>query len=386
MDAPDSESVVLAAMRVALGPVVLEPPQGEPPQRPDLIMSSGGIRYVAEIKIVAQALVDDVLSRLAMATLQATRLALECEAVPMAAVVVPTLGRKVVREAVRFMEINAPLVAWALADAAGNMKVVVPQLAVDVEHLGLRVGAPRPSRTSQYLFSDVNRWLLKVLLLNEVSAGLWGGPRKKILRRSDLIQVSGVSPEMVRRFWSAFEQQGFLRQGRDGVQLVRRSVLWDMWRSDEILDARRPIPVRDMFGLDDAVNTILSRQTYVGAKSGNTPLVVGGFEACRLLGLIHTAAPVKPEIHIFRPVDEILEQLLVEKCDARDADLFLVQPRNLRSGSSRSIVDGAVIVDGRPVVDALQAALDVLRHPARGAEQSEYIVRNVLNLTREGDE
>lgn len=386
MRAPDFESVILTVLRAALGPVVSEPSQGEHPQRPDLVISTGGTRYVVEIKSVAQALVDDVLSRLAMATLQATRLASECAATPMAAVVVPTLGRKVIREAVRYMEVNAPSVAWALADGAGNMKVVVPQLAIDVEHLGPRVGAPRPSRTSLHLFSDVNRWLLKVLLLNEVSAGLWGGPRKKILQRSELIQVSGVSPEMVRRFWSAFEQQGFLRQGKGGVQLVRRSVLWDMWRSDEILEARRPVPVRDIFGFEEAGEAILSRNPVARAGLKNPPFVVAGFEACRLLGLLHTAVPVKPEIHIFRPVDEILQLLLVEKCDARDADLLLIPPRNLRASSTRSIVDGAVIIDGRPVVDALQAALDVLRHPARGAEQSDYIVRNVLDLTREGEE
>ena len=58
-----------------------------------------------------------------------------------------------------------------------------------------------------------------------------------------------------------------------------------------------------------------------------------------------------------------------------DVDLWLLPTRY-----SRSIRGGKVLRDGLPVADAFQAALDVLRHPGRGQEQSEYLLKEVLHL------
>jgi hypothetical protein len=63
----------------------------------------------------------------------------------------------------------------------------------------------------------------------------------------------------------------------------------------------------------------------------------------------------------------------LEPCDPRDAHLVL-----LRTPFAESIFRPPTTMQGLRVVDILQAALDVSRHAARGFEQAEYIVHEVL--------
>jgi hypothetical protein len=115
------------------------------------------------------------------------------------------------------------------------------------------------------------------------------------------------------------------------------------------------------------------------ALTGREPpdLVVGGFDACRRLGVLH--APVGGlELHALRPVEDVLAARRLERCASHEADLRL-----LRCMTPQSVLRGSVLRKGTRVVDALQAALDVAHRPERGREQSDYIIDRVLHLADE---
>jgi len=104
---------------------------------------------------------------------------------------------------------------------------------------------------------------------------------------------------------------------------------------------------------------------------------VCGFEACRLLDVLH--APVfRSEVYVVGDLPSAMDTLELEPCDGRDAHLFIRKAR-----FAQSILRGRQVKDNLPVVDVLQAALDVCDRAARGAEQAEYIVRHVLGWTED---
>jgi len=335
----------------------------------DLVADINGRCVAIAVKSVRTSVVEDVIGRLAIAAIQAGHHAGAIAAIPLAVVVVPSVGRKTVAAARDFMSSYMPGGAWALVDRAGNASVSIPALAIDVDRSIFRVERTQAGRTSVSLFSDLNRWLLKILLLADVPEDLWGGPRQAVLSNPDLGRVAGVSPEMVRRFVTAFQDRDLLRQTSEGLRLVRRSALLELWRADETLTARPAVPVRRLIAGSGSVLDM------VGLPGFTDLAVVAGFEACRHLGLLHTFAPPQAEVYVNVPVSEALRRFGLEKCSPSDADLWLLPTRR-----SRSIQGGRLIVEGVPVVDAFQAALDVLRHPARGREQSDYIINEVLKL------
>jgi len=336
--------------------------------RPDIVGNVGEIELVVEVKAVSLSVVEDVLARLSMGVLQVRRYAAN-GVVAMVAVVLPTVGRKVEAAVAAFMAEHAPDVAWALIDREGSVRVVVPALGLDLERRSARVLPAQPKRASVRLFSDLNRWLLKVLLLAEAPPELWVGPRQPVLSGRGLSHAADVSPEMVRRFMNAFEEQDFLRKTASGLRIVRRSALLDLWRADDALDVRTGVFVRRMMGGTGSLPELARLQGFADA------VVVAGFEACRLQGLLHAATAATVEVHAIDPVADVVERFGLEECARADADLVLLPTRY-----PKSVQRGALRRDGLWVADAFQAALDVLRHPARGQEQSDYLLREVLRL------
>lgn len=337
--------------------------------RVDLVADVQGRHVVVEAKSVLNSVVEDVIAKLSMGALQARRLADELDAVPLVAVIVPSLGPKTIGAAEEFMASHLPNAGWALLDPAGNARIRIPELSIDIDRPVARIERPQAGRSSVRLFSDLNRWLLKVLLLADAPAELWGGPRQPILSSRDLGRVAGVSPEMVRRFVGAFTEQDLLRQTPRGMRLVRRSALLDLWRADEALNARPAVPVRRLLAGSGSLPDL------AGLAGFQECLVVAGFEACRLLGVLQAVVPARIEAHAVMAVPDVVRRLGLEECPPADADIWLLPTRY-----PRSIQGGKVMREGMPVVDAFQSALDVLRHPGRGHEQAEYLLRHVLRL------
>lgn len=336
----------------------------------DLLITIGEHRLALQVKSLLVSLLEDIRGRLAAGFMEANRLAKNTGAIPMAVVMLPRLGPKASAAASLFMSRHAPGSAWALLDRSGNASIVVPELGIDIHYRVARVEDIKVRRWSGRLFSDLNRWMMKVLLLADAPSELWSGPRGPYFTPSDLYRAVEVSPEMAHRLVHALEDQDFLRRTQQGLKLVRRSALLDLWRAEEEIDRREEIPVRWMMGRPRNLADVFGQD-----PQGQPEVVVGGFEACLMLGLLHARVPYLPEVHVLAPTGALLERYSLERCTPSEAHLWVVPCRH-----AQSVSRGSLVREGLRVVDPLQAALDVLHQPARGREQSDYLIREVLHL------
>ncbi|MBI5490310.1 MAG: hypothetical protein HY905_23440 [Deltaproteobacteria bacterium] len=370
----DVEKLARTMLADVVPELVLEPSSGQGSRRtrgpdpdagPDLIGRLGRQRVVVEIKTMTAVRVEDLRGHLAVAVLRLRRSADRPRAIPLVVVVAPAAGPKAWAAAEAFMADNAPDVGWAIFDRLGSARVAVPAAGIDVRRRAGRDPGAKRERQSVRLFSDLNCWMLKILLLPEAPDGLWGGPRQVVHSPTELGRVAGVSVEMAHRLARTLEARDLLRRDRIGLHPVRPRALLDLWRTEAALGGRPPVPVR----------WIMARPAKLGAGLQDDPgLVVAGFEACRQLGMLHAAAEAT-EMHVLEPFERVLGRRRLERCAPHEADLWL-----LRCATPTSVFRGSVVRRGLRVADVLQAALDVAHHPDRGPEQFEYIVERVLRL------
>ena len=333
---------------------------------PDFLVHHPAGVLIAEAKSSKTASIDSILGLVARGVLRTQRIAKGADQTPFVLVVVPRVGPKTRRAVEHFMSENAPTCGWALTDPTGTTRLAIPPLSIDVEHCEF---APSPNwqrRGAVRLFSDLNRWMFKVLLLADAPPHFWDGPRSVVATPTELHRVAKVSVAKAHQFCEAIEKSGFLVRGRGGLNVVRRKTLMQTWFHNERANRVDSVPVRWIFGQPSGLQEILCREN----TSGN--FAVCGFEACRILGVQHGSI-VRPEVYIDGNPETALSAYDLEPCDERDAHLFLRTPR-----FPQSVFRARLMRDRLPVVDILQAALDVCDQPARGIEQAEYIVESVL--------
>lgn len=307
-----------------------------------------GRRHVlVSVKSIAAARVEALIGRLAEGTLVGRAEAKG--AVPMVVVVAPRLGPKSLEAAEEFMVSYAPDVGWGALDERGVVRLRVAAVGLDVHEEGERESAAPVRHSVKQPFSDLNRWLAKVLMKVPRNPVGGGGVRTA----ADLAEVAGVSRSKAYRFVRDFESLGYL----DGRRLVLRdlpSLLEDWVHEDRLVPAAR-VYVRGLFG------------PLESSGLGGEGRVLGGFAACEHHGLLHAPYQV-PEVHV-RAVDAALDALGAGRCDARDAEAALIV-----SAYPESVFRAA----SGGVVDPWQAALDVVASPARGLEQAELVRERIL--------
>jgi len=336
---------------------------GENDTGADLEMRVGNTLFIVQITATSSRNIEDLTSRLAAAILVSERLARERKATPVALVTVPHLGPKGMASAARFVAQNKPGFAWGAFDARGNVRLVIPQLCVDVTDEGATPRTATPSTRNASLFTDLNQWLLKVLLLFEVDEHFWGGPRVAVRNRAALAQVAQVSTQKAYTFVSTFEAADLLRKTPKGLCIVDRNDLFDTWFRTLAQHPPMRVPVRWIFGESDPLDFLRDRKE---------DYALGGFHACDVHGVLFSPKR-ECEVHVFDPVATILDSWEMEVCDPRDAKLFL-----LPQTRAKSIRLGRVVREGVAIVDVLQAALDMAHHRAKGQEQADHIVKEVL--------
>jgi len=235
-----------------------------------------------------------------------------------------------------------------------------------VEERGERTthGEPRRRR----LFTDLNQWMLKVLLLRDADPRYWPGPRHPIFSAAELAEAAAVSTPHAYRFVRAFRDEDYLRESSDGLRVVRKIALFRQWTSALYLRRRSTVPVRWALGRPDSLFEVVEASPARGHE-----YAIGGFEACKAFSVLHTIEQV-PEVHV-KDTRTALEAWSLEETAQRDAD-FVLHPTR-----SESVFRGRVTLDRLRYVDILQAALDVASHPARGEEQANFIVDHVLGWT-----
>lgn len=326
----------------------------------DLALEDGG-RLTVQVKSLRQARVDDLIGRIATALLELRATARHDSRV-VALVHVPKFGARSVAPVRAFMDQVAPEAGWGLFDDRGGQVLVIPALGIDQEQRSRRKPSA-PAAAPRRLFTDLNRWLLKGLLLTgSPPVNFSSQARGRPLHPANWAELAGVSHQTAYTLSRELEKRGLLAQTDQGLQLLDPHKLIEEWLREDALYPAPRVWVRD------ALRGRPLDEVFAGAQ-----VVVGGFEAASRLGLLHVAGVGVPELHVRAPLESLLAERGLVQVEKRDASFGLV-----RSPFPESVFRGAQVLDRLPVVDVLQSALDVVASKARGNEQAEFLVERIL--------
>ena len=141
---------------------------------------------------------------------------------------------------------HASDVAIGIMDREGRRLFVGPGLdllnAESDQELAPAVAAPEPSIE---LFSDLNQWMLKILLAAHIERvdRMPAGLRREYRNASELARAADVSVMSAFRFVRQLERQGFLHEVRDHLRLVRLDSLLERWQAASLRSVRE-LPAR----------------------------------------------------------------------------------------------------------------------------------------------
>jgi hypothetical protein len=356
---------------------------------PDLVVSKGDVRFVLELKMAPEARRDRLIPLFALAALQARKQALEVDALdpqhgparPLAVVASSRMPESIVDHLHEFVANFAPGVAFGAVSLDGFRYFSDPALSeLNARSESKPRGAALAPHSMNW-FSDLNQWMLKVLLAPRIPESLLAAPREEYRNVSELAKAAGVSVMSAFRLAKQLEVGGFLEPDVGRIRLVRIEELMERWEAAN-QRPRREYPVRWMLGAGRPDRLVEALGEYVRGgcepkrKEANPKrprLCLGLFAAAERLGLgfVHGASP-----HLYVESSDlgVLRQLgLALAQQGEPADVMVrIAPR------SGSIFRGAVQTDGVPAADVIQVWLDVQSHPARGRQQADEIRRRVL--------
>jgi hypothetical protein len=362
---------------------------------PDLIALRSGKKLVVEIKRASEGRKDRVIPLLSQAALEASYHSrnLGGRPIPVAIVGANHMPESVAEDAKRFLQERVPDVAVGLVDLEGFRLFAGHGLESlnsprrsekNIRSPKLQAGAPQ-------LFSDLNQWMLKVLLAPQIPESLLSAPRGHYQGASQLAAAAGVSVMSAFRFVQELSKEGFLESGEGSLRLVRLRELMSRWQA---ASPRRvlEVPMRWVLhkgekALRSALRSYQSKgkmlaQDLKGLGSSPRPRIcLGLFEAAEALGMGFVRG-VQPYIYVERLNAAVLQELgLSENPEGQGSDIYVRIPGN-RESVFRSVVEK----NGVPVCDILQVWLDVGQHPARGKEQADMIWRKILSPAFESSE
>jgi hypothetical protein len=357
----------------------------------DLIADSGDKKFIVELKRSAEGRRDRLVPLLSQAILQAQAAAQQSSepAVPVAVVASRHIPESVAEQVKQFAVSHAPHVGIGVIDSEGfrvfqgfglekfnSERSPSPQLGLAVQ-----------SELSSYLFSDLNQWMLKILLGPRIAESLLAVPRSEYRSGRQLAQAAGVSVMSASRFVRQLSSQGFLEERKSSLRLVRIEELMRRWQAANLRSARE-IPVRWIIpsGKDQLLSGVRSYSSSMDARRSRPRKPQGGrlvesapriciglFSAAELLGFkfVHGAAR---HLYLERLDADALKQIGLSVENAGGSpDLYIRIPEN-----KEAIFRPVVRHEGVPVADILQVWLDVANHPARGKEQADQIWKRVL--------
>ncbi len=376
---------------------VLEQP-GDKDLRADLVAERSGKKYVFEIKRASEGRRDRVIPLLSQAALEAAHLSnqLPGKSFPVAVVVANYLPEPIAEQAKASLRKLAPHVAVGLMDSEGLRSFS----GFDLEFLDSerRPGSAVPSRklraNAPQLFSDLNQWMLKILLAPAIPESYLSAPRGHYEGASQLAAASSVSVMSAFRFVEQFSKEGFLEQSSGRLRIVRAKELVNRWLGEgqkrNLEVPMRMILQRGKGALASALRSYISasdispsqrRKSRNDLRSKHPRACLGLFAAAGQLGVgfVHGA---EPHVYLERMNQELLSLLgLSAKGADNQADVYVRVPVN-----RESVFRGVVLKDGVPSSDIVQVWLDVSGHPSRGKEQADLIYRRILAPAFEANE
>jgi hypothetical protein len=296
---------------------------------------------------------------------------------PLAIIAASAISPNATNSLLRFLAQFAPDAAAGILDREGFRRFIGPgleKLNADPPRSAHRRKLPAPD--SAYLFSDLNQWMLKVLLAPLIPDDLLRAPRGEYRNASELAAAADVSVMSAFRLVRQLREEGFLDEHDEPLRLVRRKELMRRWqaahlRSAPELPLRWIIPVKNEHQLPAALHAY-SVQPNVQREPAPRACL-GLFAAAESLGFgfVHGV----PQYFYLESLDrEVLRRMGLSPEGAEQKPNVYVRVPAFRE----SVFRAAVVRDGVPVADILQVWLDVGSHPARGEEQAEEIRHRVL--------
>lgn len=337
-------------------------------KKADLVVSKGHKVFIVEITALSEGRSDRVIPLLSQAILQARVYAREAsKALPLAVIYVKSASPSLLNQVSSFSENFAPDVAVGVISESGLRRFLGHGLEeLNAEPKNVRWDIAPSSSQAINLFSDLNQWMLKVLLAPEIPERLLAAPRNEYRNASELASAAQASNMSAFRFVQQLRNEGFLEDSSRRLLLVRRVELFRRWRS---VGQRQSLELPMRFLIRGSIQLQL-REFF-----SNHQACLGLFAAADELQLGHVMG-VPPYIYVSklpRPDDDKWKEL-VRAAPSGAPDLILRQ-----ASSPKSVFRGAVHRDGMVISDIIQVWLDVSAHPSRGEEQAELIHRKVLS-------
>jgi hypothetical protein len=316
--------------------------------------------------------------------------------IPVAIVAANHMPESVAEQAKEFLRERAPDVAVGLLDLEGFRSFAghgLESLSSERRPGNSVLSAKFRSRAPQ-LFSDLNEWMLKILLAPGIPESYLSAPRGHYQGAAQLAEVAGVSVMSAFRFVEQFSKEGFLEHNSGRLRVVRSKELMNRWLA---ASQRRvlEIPMRWILhkgkdALADALRSYVSarampphgrRPSDSEVQSARPRICLGLFAAAEALGLGFVNG-VEPHLYLERMTQEVLESLCLSSNGAEQhADVYVRIP-----GNRESVFRGAIAKDGVSSSDILQVWLDVSQHPSRGRKQADLIWRRILAPALEATE
>lgn len=335
----------------------------------DLVIKKPGRAFVVEVKAFSEGRSDRVLPLLSYAIIQAQAVAREHpHAHPLAIVHLGASSQSLVKKVREFADDFASGVAVGLVSEDGLRFFIGDGLeSLNAEPNVVR-GGHEKAPLAHHLFSDLNQWMLKVLLAPEIPEQWLSAPRGVYRGASELAIAANVSQMSASRFVRQLKADGYLDESSRHLRLVRRGDLFQRWQASALRAS--PIEKPMVFMLGGPIEEHLR-----DLKSNDACLAL--FAAADALKLGHVSG-VPP--HIYGPRWDRLDPSAWPVFPAADKPDFILREAKCH----QSVFRGMVRPNGVPVCDAIQIWLDVSMHPSRGLEQAEVIYRKVLGPIIEG--
>ena len=337
----------------------------------DMIVRRPGVAYAVEVKAGVEGRGDRLVPLFAQAVLQSVSAARRNEK-PLAVVAAPKINQHAADQVLKFAEHYAPDAAAGVIDFEGLRMFRGSQLeALNAETPRLSLKASKSPRVSGHLFSDLNQWMLKVLLAPEIPEALLSAPRGQYSNASQLARAANVSVMSAFRFVQQLQDEGYLSESGPYLKVVRREDLFRRWQASAVRSVKE-VPMKYLLK---------------GEPRAQLRKVVGSGRAC--LALFAAADALKlgfvegvpPYVYVERLQHSNLSAWKnLRQCGPGELpDLILRQ-----APAPQSVFRGLVRPNGVAASDVLQIWADVASHPSRGREQADLIRSRVLERVIEG--
>src|SRR5215831_14728997 len=190
----------------------------------DLTVRRGSTAYAIELKVSSEGRADRLVPLWSQAYLQARR-ATSAGWQPLAIVAAPSISDRVVRQIVDFAQRNAPDAAIGIIDRHGRRHFEgdgLGRLSAQPE----RKAEPARAKTRRVNpFTDINQWLLKVLIAPSIPAHLTGAPRGEYRNATELAHAAKVSVMSAFRLVETLRAEHHLDEQAGVLRIVRRREL-----------------------------------------------------------------------------------------------------------------------------------------------------------------